>query len=329
VTDIASEYRIITTDAGWARAASIGWIRVSGADRASFLHALLTNDVESLQSSRGVPALYLTPQGRMIADLRVLHRGDSLLAAVVGVDGRSQAAELAAKLDALIFAEDARVEDASAQLFVLSVTDRGAPAVLARAFDLSEKFVFDLPAWAQLSIRTNFVMRVDELSESSWWIVGPAHEEAQAIDAMERAGAKPVSAALIDALRIEAARPLFGADMTSETIPLEAGQLDRSISQTKGCYVGQEVIVRVLHRGGGRVARLLVRLDLDSAAAAPPEPGSRVLVEDADVGAVTSAARSPATGGAIALAYLKREHATIGTVVTLANGDTATVAKLS
>ena len=51
--------------------------------------------------------------------------------------------------------------------------------------------------------------------------------------------------------------------MTSDTIPLEAGIEDRAISLTKGCYVGQEIIIRVLHRGQGRVARRLVGLTLD------------------------------------------------------------------
>ena len=51
--------------------------------------------------------------------------------------------------------------------------------------------------------------------------------------------------------------------MTEETIPLEAGIEDRAISLTKGCYVGQEIIIRVLHRGQGRVARRLVGLALD------------------------------------------------------------------
>ena len=62
--------------------------------------------------------------------------------------------------------------------------------------------------------------------------------------------------------------PLFDRDMDEETIPLEAGIESRAISFTKGCYVGQEVIIRVLHRGHGRVARKLVGLTLDGDAAA-------------------------------------------------------------
>ena len=57
--------------------------------------------------------------------------------------------------------------------------------------------------------------------------------------------------------------------MTNDTIPLEAGIEDRAISLTKGCYVGQEIIIRVLHRGQGRVARRLVGLTLDPMASVP------------------------------------------------------------
>ena len=63
---------------------------------------------------------------------------------------------------------------------------------------------------------------------------------------------------LVESLRIDAGRPRFGVDMTDDTIPLEAGLLERAISTTKGCYVGQEIIIRILHRGGGRVAKRLV-----------------------------------------------------------------------
>src|SRR5205823_13795749 len=77
-----------------------------------------------------------------------------------------------------------------------------------------------------------------------------------------------------EAIRIEAGVPRFGRDMDEDTIPLEAGIETRAISFSKGCYVGQEVIIRVLHRGHGRVARRLVGLTLDGDAA--PRTGAPV-----------------------------------------------------
>ena len=78
--------------------------------------------------------------------------------------------------------------------------------------------------------------------------------------ALYDAGARDVSPATAEVTRIESGRPEFGPDMDAHTIPLEAGIEGRAISLTKGCYVGQEIIIRVLHRGHGRVARRLMGL---------------------------------------------------------------------
>jgi folate-binding protein YgfZ len=114
-----------------------------------------------------------------------------------------------------------------------------------------------------------------------------------------------VGAEAVVAARIEAVYPIFGVDMTADTIPLEAGIEPRAISTTKGCYVGQEVIIRVLHRGHGRVARKLVRLQFEGEGV---EPRAKVMNGDRESGFVTSVALSP-TSGPIALAYVHRDLA--------------------
>ena len=138
-------------------------------------------------------------------------------------------------------------------------------------------------------------------------------------------GVVDLDAGTAEAIRIEAGVPRFGIDMDEETIPLEAGIESRAISLTKGCYVGQEVIIRVLHRGHGRVARKLVgpRVRRRIGAGA----GGRVRVEDREIGHVTSSALSPALGRPIALAYLHRDFLAVGTTVAV-DGARATVAPL-
>jgi folate-binding protein YgfZ len=118
----------------------------------------------------------------------------------------------------------------------------------------------------------------------------------------------------IDAARIAAGYPVFGLDMTDDTIPLEAGIEERAISFNKGCYVGQEVIIRVLHRGHGRVARKLVALRLDRDGAVN---GSKIAAGDREIGAVTSAAVSPEFGS-IALGYVHRDFTEPGSRVSVA-----------
>ena len=142
------------------------------------------------------------------------------------------------------------------------------------------------------------------------------------VAALDAAGAREVSAEAIAAARLEAGYPVFGADMTADTIPLEAGIEPRAVSTTKGCYVGQEVIIRVLHRGHGRVARRLVTLKLDGEGA---EARSKILDGDREVGFVTSVATSPASGP-IALGYVHRDFAEPGTTIEVVCDDGTRVA---
>ena len=98
----------------------------------------------------------------------------------------------------------------------------------------------------------------DESARLSVWTVIRRDEFVTVIDERlpdEFAGLAEINLDTFEVIRIERGVPRFLADMSDDTIPLEAGIEDRAISFTKGCYVGQEVIVRVTHRGGGRVAK--------------------------------------------------------------------------
>ena len=124
-----------------------------------------------------------------------------------------------------------------------------------------------------------------------------------------------------EVIRIERGVPRFLADMDDETIPLEAGIEDRAISFTKGCYVGQEIIVRVTHRGGGRVAKKLVGWVADADAEIVPLPGARIVSFDKDLGRVTSAPFSPSTNRVVGLGYVHRDFVEAGTEVTVVWND--------
>src|SRR5262249_13990345 len=136
---------------------------------------------------------------------------------------------------------------------------------------------------------------------------------------LRQASVAELDEASAEAIRIESGTPRFHRDMDEETIPLEAGIESRAISFTKGCYVGQEIVIRVLHRGHGRVARRLVGLRLDGTGV--PAAGSVVRSGDREIGHLTSAAWSPALNRAIALAYLHRDFVEPGTTATV--GDRA------
>jgi folate-binding protein YgfZ len=106
-----------------------------------------------------------------------------------------------------------------------------------------------------------------------------------------------------EGLRIACGVPAMGAEITDETIPAELGQwvIDASVSFTKGCFTGQELVARIDSRGGN-VPRHLRGLVLD---ALPPAPGEPLVLDDREVGLVTSSAID-AGGRAVALALVHR-----------------------
>jgi folate-binding protein YgfZ len=306
MADITDEYRTITSGAGWIDRSRRGRLRFQGGDVLSFLQALITNDVASLTPGRGAYAAYLTPNGRMITDLE-LHGGpDGVMAHV----SPGMAADLASRFDQLIFTEDVRVEDVSERTSEIRVVGGAAAAVIAEALAVDQEDLDRLAEPDHAEWSGGFVARSGGADLPAFTIVAPSDRLHVVVASLEAAGAIEMSEALDEGMRIEAGRPEFGVDMTTDTLPLEAGLLDRSISTTKGCYVGQEIVIRVLHRGGGRVARRLVTIAL-SEAAMPPAPGAALRVGDREVGRVTSAARSPRTETPIAMGYVHRDAAVI------------------
>lgn len=313
MVSIIDEYRTIISRAGWIDRSNRGRIRLDGADAGTFLQALLTNDVLRLQRGEGCHAAYLTPQGRMLADLEIYRRADALLADVTP----GAASALAVRLDTLVFSEDVRITDVSDAIAEFSVVGQAAPACLADAFALDPDRLRSLTDLSQAEAGQGFVARSTEVRAPAFKLFVPASDRTDVVGRLSAAGVVPLSDALFDAMCVEAGRPRFGIDMTEDTIPLEAGLLERSISTSKGCYVGQEVIIRVLHRGGGRVARRLVTLDIDLPSGQPAS-GAALEVEGREVGRVTSTAVSPTRGSLIALGYLHRDVAEIGRRVTVA-----------
>ena len=303
------QYQAARTSAAVVDRSSQGKIAFTGADRISFLHALLTNDIAQLKKGTGVYSAYLTPQGRMISDMRVVETGDRLLLDVEGF----VAGPLAERFDKLIFSEDAQVQNLTSDLAELGVHGPAAAQTIERATGVQVSRLasqYDNVAEGGLTIVrddslgvTGFDVYVERGSAGAWRAK------------VRAAGGVEASEATAEVLRIEAGRPKFGVDMDTETIPLEAGIEDRAISLTKGCYVGQEVIVRVLHRGHGRVARRLVGLLLPDGPA--PSKGDAVLSGDKEVGEVTSGTPSPLMGAAIALAYVQRDYTAPGTELTV------------
>lgn len=317
MTRIDTQYRIIEAGAGWTDKSARGRLKFDGRDARAFLQALVTNDLDAIAPGQGIDAAYLTPQGRMIAMLRIFLRAADLIAEVAP----GQAGALATRFDQLIFAEQVSVADVSDATAQLVVVGAKAADVVARAFGGDAAALASLPALGHMDAGDVLIARTDDGALPAFDVIVPMAARDGSVASLEAAGAIAIDADLVDALRIEAARPAFGVDMTEETIPLEAGLLERAISTTKGCYVGQEVIVRVLHRGGGRVARRLVQLGFGPDASVVPSAGTPLFAGGHETGRVTSSTVSPRTGRVVALGYVHRDAATVGASVVAQTSD--------
>jgi folate-binding protein YgfZ len=311
-----SGYTALREGAAIVDRSAVAAIQLTGNDRRSYLQGLLTNDIVALVPGTGCYAAMLTAQGRMITDMRVLELGDAVLVEVPA----AVAPAIREHLDRFVFAEDVQVADVTATRVTVGLYGPKALEILQRA-----RTEGSAPS------RTNDVSRVRIAGREALLVrsdaVGPGYDvivdggDAGAIgEALRSAGAGMAAAEDAEAVRIEHAYPLFGLDMDTETIPLEAGLEDRAISRSKGCYVGQEVIVRVQDRGQGRVAKRLVPLTFN-ASADVPAIGARISSGDREIGRVTSAAFSPSLGRPIALGYVHRDFAEAGTHLTVAGAD--------
>jgi folate-binding protein YgfZ len=315
-------YEAARRAAGLLDRSTRGRIVVSGTDRATYLQGLLTNDIVALKPGEGCYSAYLTAQGRMIADLFVYELGDVILLTV----GGDIKATVLARLDQFIFSEDVALGDVTDTFAQYAVIGPDAAAVVAGVLDDGSVEVLSaLPEHGNL--RTTAaghpvtVVRVTDTGEPGFDLFVERAQGEVMFERLQAAGAATLDAETADAVRIESGVPVFHRDMDEETIPLEAGIEGRAISLTKGCYVGQEVIIRVLHRGHGRVARRLVGLQITGNVV--PPPAAVIRSADREIGHVTSATMSPALGRVIALAYVQRDFVEPGTAVAI--GDISAV----
>jgi folate-binding protein YgfZ len=195
-------------------------------------------------------------------------------------------------------------------------------AVLARLrrFKLRTKVDLTLEQWSGLARRGPGAEEIDvpagAVGLQARWPGVPGVDVLSAGE-LALAGAALVDRGSLEALRIECGVPAMGAELTDATIPAEAGQwlIDASVSFTKGCYTGQELVARIDSRGGN-VPRPVRGLRSDG----DPAPiGTTVHRDGAELGAVTSSAHS-AVLGAVALAPLARSVA-VGAAVELQHPD--------
>ena len=320
-----SEYSAVRDDgAGLVDFASRGRILVSGSEAVMFLNGLITNDMKTLAVNSWMPAAFANVQGRLLASVRLVHREDGFL-----IDTESATREtVMTLLERFTLAGDFHLRDLTDETAMFSLQGKSAPKVIQNllgeeAAGTERHKIIN----AQFGDAAVTVIRATHTAEDGFDLFIDANNSAKLREALTAAGAVPVSNETLETLRIEAGIPLYGIDMDENNVVTETN-LDDAISFTKGCYLGQEIIVRIKHRG--HVAKKLSGVLLEGLTAAARN--SKIISSDGkEIGRVTSSTFSPRLDRAIALGYLKYDYLPAGTDVKVAAPESetsATVAEL-
>jgi folate-binding protein YgfZ len=310
LVELDAQYRQLREECGLLEHSDRGKLLVSGPEAAEYLQGQLTNDVEALEPGDGLYAALLDRKGHMQGDVRVLRPG---AASDLWLDTEPEAIEAVRRhLQMYKIGREVEVADVGAERAIFSLVGPRSVEVVGCAA-LPENACEEVAIAGAPCLAAATAAGVD--------VFAPADERNRVREALLGAGAVEVSPEAMEIVRIEAGRPRFGAEMGTETMPAEAGIVEQAVSFTKGCYIGQETVARLHYKG--RPNRLLRGLRLDAPAAA----GAPLRLGEKPVGALGSAAVSPALGP-IGLAILRREAEPGATVAVGEDGVTGEVVAL-
>ena len=317
------EYAAVRTGGlGLIDLSSRGRIKVSGSEAIMFLNGLITNDMKTLSVNSWMPAIFPTVQGRLIASVRVIRCDDGSNAEFLLDTEAVSVATVLKSIERFTLAGDFHVKDVTAETTMLSVQGAKSADLVQRSLgvDVSD-FGKSHAATADWNGLRTTILRATHTGEDGFDLIIENEYAEQLWAALVGVGATPVGRRTLETLRIEAGIPRYGRDMDETNVVTETN-LDDAISYTKGCYVGQEIIIRIKHRG--HVAKKLSGLVLETEAIVHP---SKVIksAEGAEIGRITSPTFSPALQKQIALGYVRYEQSTPGTAVFVDEGVAATV----
>jgi folate-binding protein YgfZ len=307
--DPAQEYGAVRTGVGLLDFSFRGVIRLTGSERLRWLNGQVTSEVRDLAAGEGKLAAVLNAKGHILGDLAVYGLADAVW---IDVD-RLRAPIVREAFDRHIIADDVTAEEVSDGYGHLMLAGPEAQRFMT---EVAGATVADLPAWYHAEVRLGsvsaWIIASRWLALPGYDVVVPLESAGTVWDALlslgQGRGLRPVGMAALRCLRVEAGWPWYGMDFDDTNLLMES-LTPEHVSFTKGCYIGQEVVIRIEHQG--HVNKKLCGLLLSGEAVPPAD--AAIFAGERTVGTLTSAVRSPALGRAIALGYVRREFWEPGT----------------
>ena len=320
-TDAVAEHHTVRNNVGIVDLSYRSRYQLTGDDRATFLHRIISNDIEGLSAGQGTYAMLLTHRGKIIADLNVYVLEDAIT-----IDAAPETAgNLFIELDKYIITDDVELSDVTAETGAIAVHGPKSSELVQAVLGVSDV--------AALQERSNCVREVDEhfkhpivcvRSDATGEVGYVLYTAAEALALLWEAlmikgsqfNVQPIGWNALESLRIEAGIPRYGTELTDAVIPLEA-ELEHAVDFEKGCYIGQEIVARMKYRGHPN--RLLRGIEMDDDCEL--RPGSPVFNGEKEVGWITSTTFSPTLGKRIALGYVRIAVTEAGSRVQVETSD--------
>ncbi len=284
----AELYSSTLRDGAWVNLSDRAKWTLSGGDRVRYLNGQVTQDVRLAKAEAALHACVTNAKGRMEGDVFLHAAADCLwLDAAPGLRE-----PLGMRLERYIIADDAVLDDVST------------------AWQLWHWIAGELPSAAEPGVelgkeaRKLMAQRFGRRGYDVWLPTELALEH----------GSRVLSAEQAEIFRILQRVPAWPAEIHAEAFPQEAGLEKSCMSFTKGCYIGQEVLSRI--KTTGKMPRELIAWE-QLEPTGPVVVGSKLHLEDREIGQITSAALHPLTQRWVGLAYLRQGGATLDSVLRL------------
>jgi aminomethyltransferase len=315
------EYAVTTKSIGILDHSALGKIRVSGKDRIEFLHNILTQDIKNIPVGMGARAALLAASGKvlMLMDVHVFE--DHLLLFMEA----GMAPKTLSLLEKFVIADDVLLEDVTELFTLISLAGPNSEWLVIKCLPEIYKTLKELQ---HLIFADGVVLKNSCLGLPGFDLLIPK-EKSEAFHKKllhegRFMGAKPIGPDTVEILRVEAGVPRYGIDVNENTILSETGLEKTTVSGTKGCYPGQEVIAKIeTYSGLHRKIRGLV-FDGDTL----PKTGSKVFADNgSEIGWITSAVLSKDLEKGLALAFLSKGFFEKTEWVKIEAGETRIAAK--
>lgn len=286
----------------------IGLFTVEGKDAEDFLHRQLCNEIRNLAVERGIPVCLLNREGHIQVYFSLWKTETGFSAVIPG----SQQSQFIPLLDRVLFRDEVHLSEQTPDYGCLFLAGASARAILEKTG------ATHIPSEAYQSTQSDSgtgplrIYQMDWLEWPGFVLVYSREQGTRLIKHLESAGAIPASLDCFHTYRIEKGSPWPGYEVDDSMTPYECG-LEGTISFTKGCYVGQEIISRI--HTLGKPPRVLRGLVIEGET--PPGRGTTVFHEQVEVGRVLSAAWPETQPHPIATTSIRVKYSSEGTPLTV------------